>query len=313
MKPRTVWPGLASLSRRFEATFPGDEIEALFPEGAGRRLIRRGILVDAGCSSTIPHCICNLKRPSCIVRVDGGDAGLFGYCNEYGVPVEVSLDQVRRYHFSCEAWAEGLREANALEGAGPVRGAGCLFLGTGNAAKRTFGLLLVAPGCRRTEDVVFPKEAHLAARPLLGLYLGSPIAGLAVDVALSVQDLGPDLVTVEPKAIARGLAQTPSTPGFDQAWPHPSVEVNDGGLVDDAWYSPSQLAAAHNVDSEALRKRLGRFRHGHMDGWKDNDDRRAREPRHLYQLKQVRGVIESLRAAGKRPANVRRKSSPRPR
>ncbi len=39
-----------------------------------------------------------------------------------------------------------------------------------------------------------------------------------------------------------------------------------------------------------------------MDGWKENEDRRPREPGYLYQLGAVKAILEELRASGERPA-----------
>jgi len=74
-------------------------------------------------------------------------------------------------------------------------------------------------------------------------------------------------------------------------------------LDENAWYTPDHLARVSNVGKEALRKRLERFRKRSLDGWKENEDRRPREPKYLYQLKMVRPIIdELLRASSERPA-----------
>jgi len=74
-------------------------------------------------------------------------------------------------------------------------------------------------------------------------------------------------------------------------------------LDENAWYTPDHLAQIFNVGKHALRKRLERFRKRSLDGWKENEDRRPREPKYLYQLKMVRPIIdELLRASSERPA-----------
>ena len=69
-----------------------------------------------------------------------------------------------------------------------------------------------------------------------------------------------------------------------------------------AWYTHVQLAEAFGVDKESLRKRLDRFRRRNQDGWKENEDRRPREPGYFYRVGAVRDILESLRASGQRPA-----------
>ncbi len=76
----------------------------------------------------------------------------------------------------------------------------------------------------------------------------------------------------------------------------------DPALDEHAWYRYDRLAEAFGVSKDALRKRLDRFRNQNLNGWKENEDRRPREPGFLYQLKAVRGVIEDLRASSQRPA-----------
>jgi DNA-directed RNA polymerase subunit RPC12/RpoP len=71
---------------------------------------------------------------------------------------------------------------------------------------------------------------------------------------------------------------------------------------DYAWYTHDRLAEIFNVGKDALRKRLDRYRSRNMNGWKENEDRRPREPRYLYQLRAVRAIAEELRASSQRPA-----------
>jgi len=210
MRRKSNWPGLASLDRRFEAIFAGDQLETLFPAGAWRPLIRQGILRDAGRSLTIPRCICELRHPDCVVRVDGDGGAYRGYCNEYGAPLEISIDQIQRYRFVWSAWAEWLRRANRLDGPHPAQGSGCLFVGEGIVAGRKYGLLVVAPGCRQANDVVLPEGARHPDRALLGLLLGEQAQDLAVDVALSSAGvLAKDLITLDASAVEQALDRVP--------------------------------------------------------------------------------------------------------
>jgi len=74
-------------------------------------------------------------------------------------------------------------------------------------------------------------------------------------------------------------------------------------LDDNAWYTHDQLADAFGVPKDALRKRLDRYRQSNLwGGWKEQTERRPREPKYLYRLKAVRGIIENLRASSERPA-----------
>jgi len=73
-------------------------------------------------------------------------------------------------------------------------------------------------------------------------------------------------------------------------------------LDEHAWYRYDRLAEAFGVSKDALRKRLDRFREESLNGYKENEDRRPREPQFLYQLQAVRGIIEDLRASSERPA-----------
>lgn len=74
-------------------------------------------------------------------------------------------------------------------------------------------------------------------------------------------------------------------------------------LDDNAWYTYDHLAEVLGVGGDALRKRLDRYRRSNLDGWKENEDRRPREPKYLYQLKRVRPIIDDLlRASSERPA-----------
>ena len=83
----------------------------------------------------------------------------------------------------------------------------------------------------------------------------------------------------------------------------PSSNIPSNAMLDEqAWYPHARFAEAFNVDREALRKRLDRYRKHNFDGWKANEDRRPREPGYLYQLRAVKTVVEELRASSQRPA-----------
>jgi hypothetical protein len=89
-----------------------------------------------------------------------------------------------------------------------------------------------------------------------------------------------------------------------QVQPNANSQANraPGDLDEQAWYRYDRLAEAFGVGKDALRKRLDRFREENLNGYKENEDRRPREPKYLYQLQAVRAVIEDLRASSERPA-----------
>lgn len=93
--------------------------------------------------------------------------------------------------------------------------------------------------------------------------------------------------------------EVPPSPDDASGKSPPQIETLD----DNAWYTHDHLARVLGVGADALRKRLDRYRTSNLDGWKENEDRRPREPKYLYQLKRVRPIIEDLlRASSERPA-----------
>jgi hypothetical protein len=99
-----------------------------------------------------------------------------------------------------------------------------------------------------------------------------------------------------------------------EKWPEvlDSGGPGNGGLIEtshpdvvpdqEALYPYQRLAEIFNVDKEALRKRLERFREGNLEGWIANTERHSREAKHFYRLGAVRAIIEDLRASSQRPA-----------
>lgn len=200
---------LTSLDRKFEATFTGERVGRLLSAQRLGALLRRGILVSAGRATTIPYCICELRNPTCLVRLEEDGGVLRGYCNEAGRPLDVSEQQARRLQFSWRAWAEWMRRRSALGGDGPVLGAGALYVGSGNVIGRAFGLVVVAPGCRRGSDVVFPPEARRAGRPLVAMYLGERIPDLHLEAVIPLTALGDDFGTLDAGVIERAIEEVP--------------------------------------------------------------------------------------------------------
>lgn len=202
---------LDRIDPRFAAILAGDELNRL-PGEVVRVLIDRRILVDAGNVSTIPRCVCDEREPDCVVDVDTSSGACWGRCRMYGVRVEVSPDQIRRYRFDFAAWASWLRRKNGLEGPGPRLGLGALFVGCGKVRGREYGLVVVAPGCRRAADVVWPEGAHRMGRPLVALVLGDPIEELPVDGIIPAASLGADLGTIDGGALDRAMCETQEPP-----------------------------------------------------------------------------------------------------
>jgi transcription initiation factor IIE alpha subunit len=81
-----------------------------------------------------------------------------------------------------------------------------------------------------------------------------------------------------------------------------STAISSATLLEDGWYTHSDLAEVFEVGSEALRKRLERYRKRHLDCSKEAETRSTREPRYLYRFKDVKGVIQDLQASSERPA-----------
>jgi DNA-directed RNA polymerase subunit RPC12/RpoP len=82
----------------------------------------------------------------------------------------------------------------------------------------------------------------------------------------------------------------------------PSSSPSNVTLDEQGWYTHDLLAKTFSVGQDALRKRLGRYREHALNGWKENEDRRPREAKYLYQLRAVKTLVEELRASSQRPA-----------
>lgn len=82
------------------------------------------------------------------------------------------------------------------------------------------------------------------------------------------------------------------------------------GLDENALYSCIDLARLFDVDQEALRKRLERYRKTNLgDGWKEQTNDSRREPKYSYRLKAVRPILDELRASSRPPASIKRPSN----
>jgi len=212
--------GLTLLDGRFEAVFPGDELSEWFPGGSMDACLQRGILQDQGLSDTIPYCVCELRRPECSALVEEDASGRFlAYCNEYGSPVEVAADQLRRYGFDWRNWADWLRRQNGLNGPAPALGQGCMLVGDGSVAGRAYRLVLVAPAYRSQADIVLPGAAIGADPPRVLLLLGEGRADTFDDLTLgAAESLGEDLVTIDRARLEAVLVDVP-------------IIIDDGDLI----------------------------------------------------------------------------------
>jgi hypothetical protein len=220
MTPRSASKVLKRLDGRFEAVFSGDELGDLFPGGSMDACLRRGILQDLGLSDTIPYCVCELRRPECSALVEEDSSGRFlAYCNDYGSPVEVSADQLRRYGFDWRNWADWLRRENGLGGVTPALGQGCMLVGDGTVAGRSFQLVVVAPAYDSQADIVLPADAVRADPPRVLLLLGDSDGHSFDDLAVNAEEvLGDDLIAIDGARLEALLVDVP-------------VVIDDGDLA----------------------------------------------------------------------------------
>jgi hypothetical protein len=84
-----------------------------------------------------------------------------------------------------------------------------------------------------------------------------------------------------------------SSTGMDTALPTPDEK---------AWFTPDRLVEIYGLKKDALRKRLERYRRNNLNGWKESEDRRPREPKYLYQVQAIKSILKDLRASSQRPA-----------
>ena len=66
---------------------------------------------------------------------------------------------------------------------------------------------------------------------------------------------------------------------------------------DQSYLGPRELAKMFDVDCDALKKRLERFRKRNHNGWNPVSDPRPREARYLYQVGTVKPIIASMKAS----------------
>ncbi|GMV79774.1 MAG: hypothetical protein AMXMBFR7_09580 [Planctomycetota bacterium] len=78
------------------------------------------------------------------------------------------------------------------------------------------------------------------------------------------------------------------------------------GSPSNGYFSSTDLAMRHGLDSEALRKRLERWRKENGEGWIETPNRKSRQPAATYQESAVWAVLKALKArketSSERPA-----------
>lgn len=77
----------------------------------------------------------------------------------------------------------------------------------------------------------------------------------------------------------------------------------------ESFLSALDLSTMTGIDAEKLRKRLERWRPMHDDGWYEVNDRKANQPKYLYNVGAVRELIDEMRADASDAASVQRPSS----
>lgn len=145
------------------------------------------------------------------------------------------------------------------------------------------------------------------------------MAALLLEYRERMEEDGEYWCTSCDRLLADATVKAITTYRFSERWQeisNPSDTPIDGGNLDasslsfpantvfdaQAYYTHVRLAEIFNVEKEALRKRLDRYRVRRLDGWKVNEDRRPNEPKYLYMLNDVRGIITELQASSQRPA-----------
>jgi hypothetical protein len=68
-------------------------------------------------------------------------------------------------------------------------------------------------------------------------------------------------------------------------------------LPDEAMMNHIDLSAKLTLEAEPLRKRLDRWRERNLDGWRESENRQAREPKYIYRLAAIRDVLREAFAS----------------
>lgn len=111
-----------------------------------------------------------------------------------------------------------------------------------------------------------------------------------------------DIPPQEPLSLA-GITKAIRTLGDKLAMSGTASPVRGGDesdplpVDDDALMSPTKLAEVFGVNSDALRKRLERFRKNNHKGWIENTERKPKEAQFLYRVGTVRHIIKAKKAS----------------
>ncbi len=148
------------------------------------------------------------------------------------------------------------------------------------------GRLVASRGVSLTDKESRRKDLLTAARRVM-------------DSAWKGQTRPADALTI--RALAEHLGGAPAAESAPPAAPAATQAVND-----DSHLSPAGLAKVFGLPADSLRKRLDTWRRSNGQGWVENQEHGPREPKYLYSVAAVRGVLGKLAAdaktSGERPA-----------
>ncbi len=289
------------------AVFTGDEF-LRWPDPLRAHLLESGLLRSAVNAASVACDACgqdHIEEVQYIVSPAGSAARAYIPCPE-NLRIHVDPQRLLQWDVDLAALARAVATALSSSGAVTELVQGRLWrLGRSAFGSRTRDVFLARGASWSDGTDALSEVPRSPALPPLVLVTGTvPKHSPPVDEPMhivpltDVARLNGARLTVDRDAITTTLSA--GSVGAAET-------VNASPLDDDGWYASSRIANAYDISADALRKRLQRFRHGNMDGWKDNDDRRRNEPKHLYQLKAVMPVVNALRASARRPTNVQRK------
>jgi hypothetical protein len=270
-----------------------------WPRRVVRSALRAGLVRRAGSATAVTCDECGDAHYEDVLLVEeppGSELRAYILCPEHG-RVRLPLKRLRLYGVDLAALAHQLAAALSIRGAPSEAVPGRLWrLGLTSARGASLTLYLA----RRPDDALAVSSVRAGDVVLCaGTVESSPPEGTGARL-VAVADVAEltDSLRVDRELITLPTSGAPARPQSAVA-----------GLDGDGWYAYSKIAAAFGVSKGALQKQLIRYMHDHADGWKENEDRRPREPKQLFQLAAVRPVVEALAARSRgRPANVQRRA-----
>jgi hypothetical protein len=88
--------------------------------------------------------------------------------------------------------------------------------------------------------------------------------------------------------------------------PGPAGGAAGGGVDDNTYLAPRDWARRWSLPQPALESRLRRWRQAHREeagrGWMEANDRGSKEAQYIYRGREIRPILEDLRATGIRRA-----------